>query len=221
MVVVVAHKKRVGQSAVSSTVKCPQSAVSSTVESPAARKVNNGEKNPMNPLHLRAPPFPRPGLRAAKQFVAGGKTRVVVFRGKCGAPRRRSFYPTMCRPQIVYSAEGTKREGTETKAPHIDTDTRSRYEQRDKFEAGDHVCARDLSFLPDDDTRLGHIWRHGVIANLEQYPPRAINAALSLWSWPVDYEEVKSGVKHTQMKYFSTLRGGLLYDKVASAVASA
>ncbi|EIW65244.1 uncharacterized protein TRAVEDRAFT_42622 [Trametes versicolor FP-101664 SS1] len=172
-------------------------------------------------LDMRAPsPFPRG--RPVKQYTVGGKSRVAVGIGKWRTTPRRS------RPLLVKkgslgveessgsdsaSEKETKKEtkkGDRKKSKPYQLSARSRYERRELFEPGDRVMVKD---------HVGGrrcIWRHGVVASFQEFPPKLITPESSLMLFAVTYdvgEEQQTG-------YFNPTRYGILYDRLLSASGS-
>ncbi|RDX51482.1 hypothetical protein OH76DRAFT_293890 [Lentinus brumalis] len=80
-----------------------------------------------------------------------------------------------------------------------------RYVRRSHYMEGDRVIACVC------DQRLGS-WRHGVVANLERYPPR--NEGRGQLAYPVLYQ---SGAR-TVMGYFNPFLCEMLYDTLRNSI---
>ncbi|KAH9855812.1 hypothetical protein C2E23DRAFT_551745 [Lenzites betulinus] len=175
-------------------------------------------------LQLRAPtPFPSAAPPAVLQHTAGGKSRLVASAGTRKWRRRRPLLVERGTPGAMESSDSegpADEEGGKVKKQRrkvainlkpYQLEAKSRYMRKDSYKPGDHVMVKDWVI------ERGYIWRHGVVADFEQYPPRLLTIESSLLNYPVTYDY--NGEEKTE--YFSPVRCGILYDKLRSSVAAA
>ncbi|KAI0641158.1 hypothetical protein C8Q79DRAFT_919838 [Trametes meyenii] len=168
---------------------------------PSASLDTNKDPRVARAIRLRAP-SPFPGTRSARQRKGARARRpILVQKGTVGT-KETSESETCSGEDVILIGQ---------KAETRSQDSRlARYERRTTYKTGDHVL------VLDGDSLGRSIWRHGVVADLNEHPPFFVTEYGGLVEYPVFYEDY--GEK--KMAFFRPMRCGMMYDKVLSTASS-